>query len=86
MFIYRPGESRFREKWLKDIIENKVMMMQAIEFQKEKHKNCSLEEKSCDILLSDVIFACWSQLSNYDLIIMCINLLQVFELKVNICI
>lgn len=30
--VHKPGESRFREKWLKDIIENKVMMMQAIEF------------------------------------------------------
>ncbi|XP_062588727.1 A-kinase anchor protein 14-like [Saccostrea cucullata] len=30
--VHKPGESRFREKWLKDIIENKVMMMQVIEF------------------------------------------------------
>ena len=27
-YYFRPGQSRFREKWLKDIIENKVMMMQ----------------------------------------------------------
>lgn len=30
--VHRPGESRFREKWLKDIIESKVMMMQMVEF------------------------------------------------------
>ncbi|XP_052215551.1 A-kinase anchor protein 14-like [Dreissena polymorpha] len=30
--VHRPGESRFREKWLKDIIESKVMMMQALAF------------------------------------------------------
>ena len=32
MFNFRPGESRFREKWLKDVIESKVLMMQAVEF------------------------------------------------------
>lgn len=45
MFIYRLGEFRFREKWLKDIIENKVMMMQVIEFQEEKYKNCLLRRE-----------------------------------------
>ncbi|VDI58318.1 A-kinase anchor protein 14-like [Mytilus galloprovincialis] len=30
--VHKPGQSRFREKWLKDIIENKVMMMQMVEF------------------------------------------------------
>jgi len=30
--VHRPGESRFREKWLKDVIESKVLMMQAVEF------------------------------------------------------
>lgn len=30
--VHKPGESRFREKWLKDIIESKVMMMEAVEF------------------------------------------------------
>ncbi|XP_033760000.1 A-kinase anchor protein 14-like [Pecten maximus] len=30
--VHKPGESRFREKWLKDIIESKVMMMQMVEF------------------------------------------------------
>ena len=28
----RPGESRFREKWLKDIIESKVITMNGIHF------------------------------------------------------
>ncbi|XP_045200571.2 A-kinase anchor protein 14-like isoform X1 [Mercenaria mercenaria] len=28
----KPGESRFREKWLKDVIESKVLMMQAVAF------------------------------------------------------
>jgi len=32
LLYFRPGESRFREKWLKDVIESKVMMMQAISF------------------------------------------------------
>ncbi|KAL3846821.1 hypothetical protein ACJMK2_017775 [Sinanodonta woodiana] len=30
--VHRPGESRFREKWLKDIIESKVLMMQTVTF------------------------------------------------------
>ncbi|ESO83784.1 hypothetical protein LOTGIDRAFT_132840 [Lottia gigantea] len=30
--VHRPGQSRFREKWLKDIIENKVMMMSTVVF------------------------------------------------------
>ena len=29
---FRPGHSRFREKWLKDIIESKVILMEAIDF------------------------------------------------------
>lgn len=30
--VHRPGESRFREKWLKDIIESKTILMEAIDF------------------------------------------------------
>ncbi|XP_053129338.1 A-kinase anchor protein 14 isoform X2 [Hemicordylus capensis] len=30
--IHRPGESRFKEKWLKDVIESKIYMMKAIGF------------------------------------------------------
>jgi len=30
--VHRPGASRFREKWLKDIIESKVIMMEGIDF------------------------------------------------------
>jgi len=30
--VHRPGESRFREKWLKDVIESKILMMQGVEF------------------------------------------------------
>ncbi|XP_046339378.2 A-kinase anchor protein 14-like [Haliotis rufescens] len=30
--VHRPGMSRFREKWLKDIIESKVIMMSAVTF------------------------------------------------------
>lgn len=30
--VHKPGESRFRERWLKDIIESKVMMMEAVTF------------------------------------------------------
>ncbi|XP_060600106.1 A-kinase anchor protein 14-like isoform X3 [Ruditapes philippinarum] len=30
--VHRPGQSRFREKWLKDVIESKVLMMQAVAF------------------------------------------------------
>ncbi|XP_071838693.1 A-kinase anchor protein 14-like isoform X2 [Apostichopus japonicus] len=30
--VHKPGESRFREAWLKNIIENKIMMMEAIKF------------------------------------------------------
>lgn len=29
---FRPGFSRFREKWLKDIIESKVIMMEQLDF------------------------------------------------------
>jgi len=28
----RPGNSRFEEKWLKDIIENKVIIIDQIDF------------------------------------------------------
>ncbi|CAD5114424.1 DgyrCDS3557 [Dimorphilus gyrociliatus] len=30
--VHRPGKSKFREKWLKDIIESKVLMLEAVEF------------------------------------------------------
>ncbi|XP_067670642.1 A-kinase anchor protein 14-like [Haliotis asinina] len=30
--VHKPGMSRFREKWLKDIIESKVIMMSAVTF------------------------------------------------------
>ncbi|XP_012824631.1 A-kinase anchor protein 14 isoform X2 [Xenopus tropicalis] len=30
--VHRPGQSRFREKWLKDIIESKLIMMENIIF------------------------------------------------------
>ncbi|KAK7090545.1 A-kinase anchor protein 14-like isoform X2 [Littorina saxatilis] len=30
--VHKPGQSRFREKWLKDIIESKVSMMAAVSF------------------------------------------------------
>jgi len=30
--VHRPGQSRFREKWLKDIIESKVVLVEGIEF------------------------------------------------------
>ncbi|XP_076454312.1 A-kinase anchor protein 14-like [Babylonia areolata] len=30
--VHKPGQSRFREKWLKDIIETKVSMMAAVRF------------------------------------------------------
>ncbi|XP_053230627.1 A-kinase anchor protein 14 isoform X1 [Podarcis raffonei] len=30
--IHRPGESRFKEKWLKDVIESKIIMMETITF------------------------------------------------------
>jgi len=30
--VHKPGQSRFREKWLKDIIESKVIMMEGIDF------------------------------------------------------
>ncbi|KAL8573825.1 hypothetical protein ACOMHN_019098 [Nucella lapillus] len=30
--VHKPGQSRFREKWLKDIIETKVSMMTAVRF------------------------------------------------------
>lgn len=30
--VHRPGQSRFRQKWLKDIIESKVSMMAAVRF------------------------------------------------------
>ncbi|NXG37417.1 AKA14 protein, partial [Dromaius novaehollandiae] len=28
--IHRPGQCRFREKWLKDIIENKITLMESL--------------------------------------------------------
>ncbi|XP_056665711.1 A-kinase anchor protein 14 isoform X1 [Monodelphis domestica] len=31
-YIHRPGKSRFREKWLKDIIESKIILMNSIGF------------------------------------------------------
>lgn len=31
-FFYRPGKSIFREKWLKDIIESKIQLYQAMTF------------------------------------------------------
>ncbi|XP_038632183.1 A-kinase anchor protein 14 isoform X1 [Scyliorhinus canicula] len=30
--LHRPGESRFREKWLKDIIESKILLMDQVTF------------------------------------------------------
>ncbi|XP_038050286.1 A-kinase anchor protein 14-like [Patiria miniata] len=30
--VHKPGLSRFRERWLKDIIESKIMMMEAVQF------------------------------------------------------
>ncbi|KAL5005160.1 hypothetical protein ScPMuIL_018616 [Solemya velum] len=30
--VHRPGDTRFREKWLKEVIESKVLMMQAVAF------------------------------------------------------
>ncbi|KAM5146281.1 A-kinase anchor protein 14 [Mantella aurantiaca] len=30
--VHRPGQTRFREKWLKDIIESKIIMMDTITF------------------------------------------------------
>ncbi|XP_018427401.1 PREDICTED: A-kinase anchor protein 14 [Nanorana parkeri] len=30
--VHRPGQTRFREKWLKDIIESKMIMMDSITF------------------------------------------------------
>lgn len=30
--FYRPGQTRFREKWLKDIIESKLILMSSITF------------------------------------------------------
>nr|XP_014348680.1 PREDICTED: A-kinase anchor protein 14 isoform X2 [Latimeria chalumnae] len=29
---HRPGQSRFREKWLKDIIESKILLMETVLF------------------------------------------------------
>ena len=31
MFL-RPGKTRFREKWLKDIIESKIRLMDSVKF------------------------------------------------------
>ncbi|XP_051823969.1 A-kinase anchor protein 14 [Antechinus flavipes] len=31
-YVHRPGKSRFREKWLKDIIESKIILMNSINF------------------------------------------------------
>ncbi|KAM8952354.1 A-kinase anchor protein 14 [Pelodytes ibericus] len=30
--VHRPGQTRFREKWLKDVIESKIIMMNSITF------------------------------------------------------
>ncbi|XP_064615599.1 A-kinase anchor protein 14-like [Liolophura sinensis] len=30
--VHRPGESRFREKWLKDVIESKSLIMESVNF------------------------------------------------------
>ncbi|XP_033127041.1 A-kinase anchor protein 14-like [Anneissia japonica] len=30
--VHKPGQSRFRSRWLKDVIENKTLMMNAIDF------------------------------------------------------
>ncbi|KAM4663394.1 LOW QUALITY PROTEIN: A-kinase anchor protein 14-like [Discoglossus pictus] len=30
--VHRPGQTRFREKWLKDIIESKLIMMDSVGF------------------------------------------------------
>ncbi|XP_015752714.1 PREDICTED: A-kinase anchor protein 14-like [Acropora digitifera] len=30
--VHRPGKTRFREKWLKDIIESKIRMMDMVRF------------------------------------------------------
>ncbi|XP_063793402.1 A-kinase anchor protein 14 [Pseudophryne corroboree] len=30
--VHRPGQTRFREKWLKDIIESKIIMMDHVTF------------------------------------------------------
>ncbi|KAK2527363.1 Akap14 [Columba guinea] len=31
--IHRPGQCRFREKWLKDIIENKIILVERLTSQ-----------------------------------------------------
>ncbi|XP_072913736.1 A-kinase anchor protein 14 [Hemitrygon akajei] len=30
--LHRPGQSRFKESWLKDIIESKILLMEQVEF------------------------------------------------------
>jgi len=30
--VHRPGKSRFREQWLKDIVDSKVMLMETVTF------------------------------------------------------
>ncbi|XP_055500047.1 A-kinase anchor protein 14 [Leucoraja erinacea] len=30
--LHRPGQSRFKEKWLKDIIESKILLMEEVNF------------------------------------------------------
>jgi len=30
--VHKPGLSRFRERWLKDVIESKILMMEAVTF------------------------------------------------------
>lgn len=30
--VHRPGQIRFEEKWLKDVIESKILMLRAIDF------------------------------------------------------
>ncbi|XP_026558932.1 A-kinase anchor protein 14 [Pseudonaja textilis] len=30
--VHRPGKTRFKEKWLKDVIESKIVMMETVDF------------------------------------------------------
>jgi len=30
--VHRPGKSRFREQWLKDIVDSKILLMENVEF------------------------------------------------------
>jgi len=31
-YLHRPGQSRFEEKWLKDIVETKMIVISKIDF------------------------------------------------------